>query len=110
MAKYESGAPRQWALETLRGCCGCVLPTFTSDLAGLNEAAIRHDVQREKDLGMKAILIVSDGGTTDDEYKQMVDICVSEAGEDLVTFLHAGQQTFDAMIDMIAHGERAGVD
>ena len=110
MAKYEPTTARAWARETLRGCCGCVLPTFTSDLAGLNEAAIRFDVQREKDLGMRAILIVAEGGTTNAEYRQMIDICVSEAGDDLVTFVHAAQQTFDAMIDTIAYAERAGVD
>ncbi len=109
MAKYD-GSPRRWALETLQGCCGCVLPTFTRDLTGLNEAAIRHDVQREKDLGMRAILIVSEGGTTAPEYEQMIEICVDEAGDDLVTFVHAAQQTFDAMIETIAYAERAGVD
>lgn len=110
MAKYEKGHAREWALTELQGCCGCVLPTFTADLSGLNEEAIRFDVQREKELGMKAILIVSEGGTTDAEYRRLIEICVAEAGEDLVTFVHAGQQTFEAMIEMIAFAEEAGVD
>jgi dihydrodipicolinate synthase/N-acetylneuraminate lyase len=110
MAKYERGGARQWALQELSGCCGCVLPTFTADLSGLNEEAIRFDVQREKDLGMTAILIVAEGGTTDAEFRQMIDICVAEAGDELVTFVHGGQQTFDAMIAAIGHAEDAGVD
>lgn len=110
MAHYDSASARDWARQTLEGCCACVLPTFRSDLSGLNEAAIRFDVQREKELGMSAILIVAEGGTTDAEYRQMIDICVSEAGDELVTFVQAAQQTFDAMIDTIAYAERAGVD
>jgi 4-hydroxy-tetrahydrodipicolinate synthase len=110
MAKYESGEARAWALESLAGFCGCVMPTFTPDLAGLNEAAIRHDVRREHELGMGGILIVSEGGTTLDEFQQMIDICVDEAGDDLVTIVHASQPTFDEVIASIKHGERAGAD
>lgn len=110
MAKYEKGEARAWAREHLSGCCGCVLPTFTSDVTALNEAAIRHDVQREKDLGMKAILVVAEGGTTEAELMRMIDVCVDEAGDDLVTFVQASLPTFDDMIRVIGHAERAGID
>lgn len=110
MAKYGAGEARAWALDNLAGCCGCVLPTFTGDLAELNEGAIRHDVQREKDLGMKAILAVAEGGTTEAEFCALLDICADEAGEDLVTFVQAAQPTFDDMIRVIGHAERAGID
>lgn len=110
MAKYATGEAREWALESLEGFCGCVMPTFGADLAELNEAAIRHDVRREKELGMGGILIVSEGGTTLDEYRRMIDICVDEAGDDLVTVVHGSQPTFDATIATIEHGERAGAD
>lgn len=108
--RYDPDGARDWARATLAGCCGCVLPTFSSDLSSLNEAAIRYDVQREKDLGMKAILIVSEGGTTHDEFLRMIDICVDEAREDLVTFVQASQPTFDAMIATVRYAERAKVD
>jgi 4-hydroxy-tetrahydrodipicolinate synthase len=110
MPSYAAGEARKWARATLAGCCGCVLPTFTTDLQHLNETAIRFDVQREKELGMRAILIVAEGGTTPQEYRQMVDICVAEAGADLVTVVQASQPTFDEMIDTIAYAERAGVE
>ena len=110
MAAYGRGEGRVWALETMSGCCGCLLPTFTTDLEGLNESAIRFDVAREKELGMKAILIVAEGGTTEAEYRQMIDIAVDEAGEDLVTFVQAAQPTFDGMIRTIQYAEGAGVD
>lgn len=110
MAKYPVGEARAWALAELRGCSGCVMPTFTADLSGLNETAIRFDVDREKQLGMRAILIVAEGGTTDAEYRQLIDICVSEAGDDLVTIVHAAQPTFGAMAETIAYAAQAGID
>jgi 4-hydroxy-tetrahydrodipicolinate synthase len=109
VAKYDAD-PRAWALSELTGCCGCVLPTFTSDIAGLNETAIRFDVSRHKELGMSSVLIVSEGGITASEYRQMIDICVDEAGDDLVTFVHAAQPTFREMVDTIAYAENAGAD
>ena len=110
MARYERGEARRWARENLAGCCGCLLPTFTADLENLNEAAIRFDVEQEKRLGMKAILIVAEGGTTEAESNRFVEIAVDEAGEDLVTFVQAAQPSFEAMIRAIGHAERAGVD
>lgn len=110
MADYEPGEGRAWARETLSGCSGCLLPTFTTDLEGLNEAAIRFDVAQEKRLGMKAILIVAEGGTSEAEYRQFIDIVVDEAGDDLVTLVQAAQPTFDGMIRTIQYAEEAGVD
>jgi dihydrodipicolinate synthase/N-acetylneuraminate lyase len=110
MPSYAPGEARAWARATLAGCCGCVSPTFTADLDRLNEPAIRFDVAREKELGMRAILIVAEGGTTAAEFRQLVDICVDEAGDDLITVVQASQPTFDEMIDTIAYAERAGVE
>lgn len=110
MADYDAGDARRWALESLSGCCGCLLPTFTADLEDLNEEAIRHDVAREKELGMKAILIVAEGGTSEAEFRRMIEISVDEAGEDLVTFVQAAQPSFEGMIRTIQFAEAAGVD
>jgi 4-hydroxy-tetrahydrodipicolinate synthase len=87
-----------------------VAPTFTADLEDLNEGAIRFDVQREKDIGMKAILVVAEGGTTEAELCRMIDVCVDEAGDDLVTFVQASHASWDGMLRLIAHAERAGID
>jgi len=110
MTKYEPGEARAWALESLTGCCGCVSPTFTSDLTDLNEAAIRHDVALEKQHGMKGVLIVSEGGTTQEEMRRFTEIVVDEAGDDLVTVLQASQPTLGDTIASDEHGARAGVD
>ena len=110
MSKYERGEARAWALESLRGCCGCVSPTFTSDLTGLNEAAIRHDVALAKEHGLKGLLIVSEGGTTPEEMRQFTEIVVDEAGDDLVTVLQASQPTLADTVASVEHGASVGVD
>jgi 4-hydroxy-tetrahydrodipicolinate synthase len=108
--KYAAGEARAWALQELEGCCGCVMPTFTSDLSKLNEPAIRHDVAMEKQLGMKAILLVSECGTTPQEMRRFVEIAVDEAGDDLVTVLQGSEPTLQDTIASIQHAEQAGVD
>lgn len=110
MSKYERGEARAWALESLRGCCGCVSPTFTSDLTGLNEVAIRHDVALAKEHGLKGLLIVSEGGTTAEEMRQFTEIVVDEAGDDLVTVLQASQPTLADTVASVEHGASVGVD
>jgi dihydrodipicolinate synthase/N-acetylneuraminate lyase len=110
MATYGPNEARPWAMEHLRGCAGCVQPTFTSDLSGLNEAAIRHDVAMEKAHGMRAVLIVSEAGTTLEEMAQLTDIVVDEAGDDLITILQASQPTLDDTIASAKHAADAGVD
>lgn len=110
MSKYERGEARAWALESLRGCCGCVSPTFTGDLSGLNEAAIRHDVALAKEHGLSGLLIVSEGGTTAEEMRRFTEIVVDEAGNDLVTVLQASQPTLADTVVSVEHGASVGVD
>lgn len=110
MSKYERGEARAWALESLRGCCGCVSPTFTSDLSGLNEAAIRHDVALAKEHGLSGLLLVSEGGTTAEEMRRFTEVVVDEAGDDLVTVLQASQPTLADTIASVEHGASVGVD
>jgi len=110
VSKYERGDARAWALESLRGCCGCVSPTFTSDLSGLNEVAIRHDVALAKEHGLSGLLIVSEGGTTAEEMRRFTEIVVDEAGDDLLTVLQASQPTLADTVASVEHGASVGVD
>lgn len=110
MTKYPIGEAREWALAELRGCCGCVQPTFTSDLSSLNEEAIRFDVRREVELGMSGVLLVSECGTTPDEFAEFTRIVVDQAGDDLVTVLQASEPTLELSLEAAAMGARAGVD
>jgi 4-hydroxy-tetrahydrodipicolinate synthase len=110
MAKYGSGEAREWSRSTLRGCAGCVQPTFTSDLEHLNEEAIRFDVRKEKEHGMAAVLIVSEAGTTLEEMDQFTRIVVDEAGDDLVTIIQASQPTLATTLESTKAAAAAGVD
>jgi dihydrodipicolinate synthase/N-acetylneuraminate lyase len=110
MAKYAPGEAREWATHELRGVCGCLLPTLRADMSGVNERAIRHDVRREKELGFAGILLVSECGTTPQEMRDVIDIAVAEAGDEIVTVIQAAEPTLQLNIDLIRYAEAAGVD
>src|ERR1700730_303643 len=100
MTPYGPGEAREWALANMHGQCGCVMPTFRADLRGINEAAIRHDVALEKQLGMTGVLIVSECGTTVDELRGVTEIVVDEAGDELITVAHASLPTLEDNIEL----------
>ncbi len=70
----KSGRQAHW-----RGVCNVIMPSFSADLQRLNEAAIRHDVRRNIELGFWGALLVSECGTTDAEYRRFMEIAVDEA-------------------------------
>jgi 4-hydroxy-tetrahydrodipicolinate synthase len=109
VAQYSSGEARAWARENLRGVTGCVMPSFTQDLADLNEEAIVYDINRERELGFKGFLLVAECGTTPEELRRFIDISVAEAG-DMVTVLQAAEGTLEANVELIRYAARAGVD
>lgn len=110
MAKFQPGEARAWAMSELRGVAGCLMPTMTKDLTGLNEQAIRHDAALERDLGFTGALIVSECGTTPAEFRQFIDIVVDEVGDDMVTIVQASEQTLADTVDLLQYAEKAGVD
>jgi dihydrodipicolinate synthase/N-acetylneuraminate lyase len=109
MAKFAAGEARAWALENLRGVTGCVMPSFTQDLSGLDEEAIAHDIQRERELGFSGFLIVAECGTTPEELRRFIDVSVAEAG-DMVTVVQAAAGTLEENVEIVRYAARAGVD
>ena len=55
MARYTKSEAREWVRAEMKGVCNVVIPSYTADLRGLNEAGIRHDVRREIELGFKSL-------------------------------------------------------
>jgi len=108
--KYAVGDARDWAREHLRGVAGCVAPTVRADFSGLNEAAIRHDVDLERRYGFAGILLVGETGTTAEEMRQFIEIAVDQAGTDLITILQASEPTLEHNIQLVEAAEAAGVD
>ena len=109
MAKFEPGSAREWALTNLRGVSGCVMPSFSRDQSQLNEEAIRHDIRRERELGFTGFLIVSECGTTAEEFERFVEIAVDEA-DDLVTIVQAAAGTLEDNVAIAKMAGEKGVD
>ena len=97
-SEYTRAEAKSWARETFHGACNVIIPSYTSDLRALNEAAIRHDVRRNIELGFWGALLVSEAGTTLDEMRSFMEIAQDEAG-DRHRFLLQG--TFDTAEDII---------
>jgi len=108
--QYTKREAKDWAREHMRGVCNVIMPTFTSDLKQLNEKAIRYDVRRDIELGFWGALIVSECGTTHEEYKRFLDICADEARGRLHLVLHGSFDTLEDTIEMCRYAEGAGSD
>ncbi|MFE4663730.1 dihydrodipicolinate synthase family protein [Streptomyces sp. NPDC056716] len=105
---YSRLEARAWARENMKGICGCLLPTFTSDLSKVNERAVRHDIGLEKQLGMSSALIVSECGTTFEELLRITEVAVDEAGDDLQIVVHAALPTLQDNIRLVQESEKRG--
>lgn len=108
--KYSRSEAKDYAYDQWHGVCNVILPSFTSDLKGLNEKAIRHDVRRNIEQGFWGALLVSECGTTKDEMRQFMEIAVDEADGDHHFLLHGMFDTADDIVEMAKVGEAAGVD
>lgn len=102
--ELNASESKSWARENMRGVCNVLMPSFSADLKTLNEAGIRHDVRRIKELGFWGSLAVSECGTTHDEYLRMIEIAVDEGGPGYNVVFHA---SFDTQADVIELGKAA---
>jgi 4-hydroxy-tetrahydrodipicolinate synthase len=108
MARFGRLEAREWARAEMRGVCNVIIPSYTGDLRGLNEAAIRHDVRREIELGFKGALVVAETALTPDEYVQMVGWAADEAGGRLELVFHASFNTLEENIEVARRSQEAG--
>ncbi len=105
---YKKSEAKDWARAHMKGVCNVIMPTFTSDLRRLNEKAIRHDVRREIELGFWGALVVSECGTTKEEYVRFLEIVLDEAKGRLKAVVHGSFDTIEDVIEICKHGERLG--
>jgi 4-hydroxy-tetrahydrodipicolinate synthase len=110
MPDYTRTEARDWAREKLVGAVSCTIPSFTSDLRGLNEAAVRHDVRLAKQHGFLGTLGVSEVSITLPEYLDFLRIMRDEAGGDLVIVHHGSWSDLEQNIDAVQGAERAGAE
>jgi 4-hydroxy-tetrahydrodipicolinate synthase len=108
--EYTRAEAKSWARESWRGACNVIIPSYTADLRSLNEAAIRHDVRRNIELGFWGALLVSEAGTTLDEMRSFMEIAVDEAAGRHRFLLQGVFDTSLDIIDMANDARAIGVD
>jgi dihydrodipicolinate synthase/N-acetylneuraminate lyase len=107
--KYSRSEAKDWAKENWRGVCNVIMPSFTTDLSALNEAAIRHDVRRNIELGFWGALLVSECATTLAEYKRFMEIAVDEAKGKHHFLIQGVFDTRDQIVEIAKAGESIGM-
>lgn len=110
MPAYSRDEARDWAREHFRGVNNVIIPSFTNDMQDINEKAIRHDVNREIELGFAGALLVSETATTLDEYIRFVEIAADEAKGRLTLLHHAAFNTLEENIEAAQRASAAGAD
>jgi len=108
--QYTVKDAKAWAQQHWHGLCNVIIPTYTSDLKRLNEAAIRHDVRRNIELGYWGALLVSEAATTDKEYVQFMDIAVDEAKGRHNFMFHGSFDTAEDVVRMAQLAEASGME
>jgi len=109
-AAYTRAEAKGWARETFHGACNVIIPSYAGDLRSLNEAAIRHDVRRNIELGFWGALLVSEAGTTLDEMRRFMEIALDEADGGHRFLLQGVFDTADDIVSMANDARSLGVD
>jgi len=107
---YSRAQAKDHALENWHGVCNVILPSFTADLKGLNEKGIRHDVRRNMALGYWGTLLVSECGTSADEYRRFMEIAADEAKGRHRFLMHGTFDTPDDIVAMAKVAESIGME
>src|SRR3546814_3816557 len=110
MTNVRKSEARELAWENLEGVANVVIPTFTGELKGLNEAAIRHDIRHDIKLGFAGTLLVSEVALTLEEYGQYCAWAGDEAKGDLTLIYHASFNTLEETVAGARLAERAGAE
>ncbi|MFZ0040707.1 MAG: dihydrodipicolinate synthase family protein [Solirubrobacteraceae bacterium] len=96
---------REWV-----GLCNVTLPSFDAAFAGLNEAAIRHDVRLAHRYGYWGTLVASESGTTPEEYVHFLEIVADEAPDGFAVVAHLSFDTVDQELTVAKAAEAVGVE
>jgi dihydrodipicolinate synthase/N-acetylneuraminate lyase len=106
--QYTKAEAKDWARANMRGVCNVIIPSYTHDLKGLNEAGIRHDVRKNIEHKFWGALLVSEAGTTLDEMRQFVEVAVDEAKGRHHFLLHGTFDTVEDTVAMARHAQQVG--
>ena len=107
---YTTGEARDWAREHLKGVINVIIPSFTTDLSGVNEAAVRNDVRKQLEHGFDGALLVSEVVITLDEYREFCDIAADEAAGRQIFVHHSCWSSLDQARDALRIAEDTGAE
>jgi 4-hydroxy-tetrahydrodipicolinate synthase len=107
---YNRDEARDWAREHLQGVINVIIPSFTSDLRGINEAAVRHDVQKQLEYGFDGALLVSEVAITQPEYREFCEIAADEANGRQLFFHHSSWSDLDHALAALPIAEETGAE
>lgn len=99
---------KAWAREHFRGIENVLLPSFTADLAELDEEGIRLDVRQSKAHGFFSSLCSLESGLTGAEKIRFLEIACDEAGEEHGIALSLAGDTIEQDIALLQAAEQAG--
>jgi 4-hydroxy-tetrahydrodipicolinate synthase len=88
----------------MQGVFNVIIPSYSADLSGLSEEAIRHDVRLQEPKGFSGYLAVSETALTLDEYIAFVRIGAHEAQGTQLVIHHA---SFNTLEENIVAAQRA---
>ena len=107
---YSRGEVKDRARSTWKGACCVSMPSYSSDFSSLNPAGIRHDIQLAAEQGFWGTLLVSEAGTTNDEYIEFMEIAADAAPEGFRLVTHLSFTTFDESIQAAKAAEALGFE
>jgi len=110
MASYGRREARDWAKENFKGVVNVIIPSFTTDLNGINEKAVRHDVRKNLEHGFSGTLLVSEVAITLPEYRRFFEIAHDEAGRRQMLVHHASWSNLEQNLEALKIAEDNGAE
>lgn len=105
----ERGDLKAWAREKIVGLENCIIPSFTPDMAELDEEGIRWDVQKSIASGYFSTLCSAEVGLNLDEAKRFVEIVADEAKDRILVSTTLFCNSFEENIALAKHAHKVGV-
>src|SRR5262245_47806903 len=107
---YRREDVKDRARSEWKGMCNVTLPSFSADFGSLNEAAIRHDVERAAQFGYWGTLVASESGTTLDEYLRFLEVATDAAPAGFRVVAHLSFTTTEEALQVARAAAALGVE
>ena len=107
--EFTKSEAKQWAKKHFEGVQTSVLPSFTPDLAELDEEGIRFDVRHLAKLGYFSLsLAMWSCAMTLEERKKFMEIVCDEAKGKVLVSIYMVMDTVEQDVEILKHFERVG--